>query len=351
MDLNSREKELYSRHLSLSQVGEKGQLRLKSAKLLLVGAGGLGGPIALYLAAAGVGDLKIIDHDRVALSNLQRQILFSTQDIGQFKAERAQEKLAALNPEIKVTAINERFSEQNARALIQDSDFVIDATDNFATRYLINDTCVAENKSFIFGAIYRFDAQVAVFHHKNGPCYRCLYPKSPPQEAISNCQEAGVLGVLPGTVGTLMATEALKLILEIGETLSESLLTYDSLRGEFLKRRLIRQPNCPSCGETKQQDEIERKFNLVQPGEPIENYFILDVRDELEFHARHLPAAKNIALGKLRERINEIPKQKDILLVCKSGKRSQRAAEILQDSGWSQLFNLQGGMDALNENF
>ncbi len=348
MKLNSSERERYSRHFSLPQVGESGQLKLKSAKVLIVGAGGLGCPIALYLAAAGVGQLCLMDHDRVALSNLQRQILFSVSDIGEFKAECAKRKLLALNPDIQVQAINEKLSPETGREWIKKFDFVIDGTDNFKSRYLINDFCVTENKPLIFGAISRFDAQIAVFHFRDGPCYRCLYPNAPPLEAVANCAEAGVLGVLPGTVGTLMATEALKIILEMGESLSSSILTYDALRSEISRRKLSRNLNCPSCGP----DPLKSKPNLqiqlpdIELGSNLDGFFILDVRSSQEYSERHLPAAKNIELRALKDHLTEIPKNQKILLVCKSGQRSQRAAEILQDFGYSQMFNLAGGMDA-----
>jgi molybdopterin/thiamine biosynthesis adenylyltransferase/rhodanese-related sulfurtransferase len=347
MKLDPVEMQRYSRHLSLPQVGESGQLMLKKAKVLIVGAGGLGCPVALYLAAAGVGHLCLVDHDRVDLSNLQRQILFSVLDIGELKAKCARRKLLDLNPNIRVDALNEKLDEINARHLIRQFDLVIDGTDNFKTRYLINDICVEENKPFVFGALSRFDAQLAVFHFREGPCYRCLYPIAPPLEAVANCADAGVLGVLPGTIGTLMATEAIKIILEIGEPISSMILTYDALRSEIFKRRLSRNPKCPTCAsERKKIPATEFHLSEVQPGSTISEYFILDVRSSEEFGEGHLPKAKNIELRELKNRIIEVPKNEKILLVCKSGQRSQRAAEILQGSGYGRLFNFAGGMDA-----
>ncbi len=352
MQFSIEEQERYQRHFSLSQVGIHGQIKLKSAQLLIVGAGGLGSPIALYLAAAGVGKITIIDDDIVSLSNLQRQILFSTLDIGRSKALVARERLELLNPNVKINALDKRFLKDNASELVRSHDFVIDGTDNFETRYLVNDTCVANGKSFIFGAVGRFDAQVSVFHFNDGPCYRCLYPKAPPLEAVSNCNEGGVLGVLPGTVGTLMANEALKLILGVGEVSSGTLLVYDSLRSEFQKRKFSRNLACTACGVNpileKDQSHFFPQLNLDQI-QLSKDLFIVDVRQEAEFLEKHLPSAVNIALPDLKSEISKIPRDKSILLVCKSGKRSQRAAEILSDFGFENLFQLQGGMSEIGD--
>ncbi len=355
MQFSDEEKERYVRHFSLSQVGEVGQLRLKSSRVLIIGAGGLGSPIALYLAAAGVGNLTIIDPDIVSLSNLQRQVLFSHDDIGSLKALSAKNNLLSLNPSIHVDAISEAFSKANGAELIRRHDLIIDGTDNFETRYLVNDLCVAENKAFIFGAIYRFDAQISVFHYKGGPCYRCLYPNAPPLEAVSNCSEAGVLGVLPGTVGTLMANEALKILLNIGEVTSGKLLIYDSLRTEIYKRKLNRNVDCMSCGEGPLRNVLadvllspKMQHLTLKEIENIEEFFILDVRQESEFKAKHLPYATNIALPELKEKSADIPRDQKLLLVCKSGKRSRRAGEILDELGFLNLFQLDGGMDKIS---
>ncbi len=347
MQFNLEENERYKRHFSLSQVGIQGQMKLKSAKVLIIGAGGLGSPIALYLAAAGVGCLTIIDHDRVSLSNLQRQILFSNGDIGASKADTAKERLKSLNPAIEIRAINEKFSDSNGADLVRTHDFVIDGTDNFETRYLVNDLCVREDKALIFGAIYRFDAQISVFHYQGGPCYRCLYPQAPPLEAVSSCSEAGVLGVLPGTVGTLMANEAFKIILQIGEIASGKLLIYDSLKSEIYKRKLAKNKDCPSCGDGVYQALTPTKLKSLTMNQikNIEDFFVVDVRQESEFQENHLPTARHFALPELKTQAEQIPREQNLLLVCKSGKRSARAYEILDSLGYQNLFQLEGGMD------
>ncbi len=344
----SEEQERYKRHFVLSQVGLEGQVKIKNAKILLIGAGGLGCPIAIYLAAAGIGELTVIDHDSISLSNLQRQILFHTQDLGKPKVEILKERLEAINPNVKLQAIHEKFAESNAIDLIREHDFVIDGTDNFEARYLVNDCCVQIGKSFVFGAIYRFDAQISVFNFEKGPCYRCLYPEAPPLEAVSNCSEVGVLGTLAGTVGTMMASEALKLVLGIGESLSGSILIFDSLRAEITKRKLNKRPDCSACG-THPRKLIKEKLRI----EDIEysqidletDFFIVDVRNQDEFEKFHLKEANHIPLSDLKKQILKIPRDQKLLLVCKSGKRSYRAAEILTESGYSSLYQLRGGMD------
>ena len=354
MQFSREEQERYQSHFSLSQVGPGGQTKLKAARVLIIGAGGLGNPIAIYLAAAGVGQITLVDHDLVSLSNLQRQILFTSSDVGLKKVSIAQERLQRLNPNIRVDIIAKAFSITNATELVRNHDLVIDGTDNFETRYLINDVCVSENKTFVFGAVGRFDAQVSVFHYQNGPCYRCLYPKPPPLEAVANCSEAGVLGVLPGTVGTFMANEALKLILGIGEILSGKLLVYDSLRSETQKRKFSRNLECTACGvnpvHVQTQAQVFRQMTFDQI-RSIEDFFVMDVRQPSEFFKNHLPTAINIALPEIKNKLSSLPRDLKILLVCKSGRRSQRAAEILTSFGFENLFQLVGGMDNLGDSY
>ncbi len=249
MDFSDEQIERYSRHIILPEVGGVGQAKLLEARVLMIGAGGLGSPAAYYLAAAGVGNLGIVDFDRVDLSNLQRQIIHNTERIGMLKTESAKKTIEALNPDVKVTVFNERISSQNIKILFENYDYIVDGTDNFATRYLINDACIMMGKTNIHGSIFRFEGQATIFKPKEGPCYRCLYPEPPPPGLVPNCQEGGVLGVLAGILGNIQAVETLKLILGIGEPIVGRLLIYDALKTEFRKLKLKRDENCPVCGD------------------------------------------------------------------------------------------------------
>ena len=351
--LSPTEKERYARHLAIPEVGESGQLNLKRARILLVGAGGLGAPIALYLAASGVGHLTIVDHDQVSLSNLQRQVLFTTSDVGQSKARLTKSRLNALNPEVEVQAVSEKLTTQNARELIKQHDLIIDGTDNFATRYLINDACLLEKKSFVFGAIFRFDAQVSLFGTPNGPCYRCLYPEAPGAEASPNCAEAGVLGVLPGTAGLLMATEATKYILKIGEPLAGKILQYDALSTTFYRIAVAKRDDCQSCGPKSLLKDLSRhesraseaSISAIDFRNRAAEAWILDVRNEDEFASGHWRHSHLIPLAQLATRIGEIPSDRDLIVVCQSGKRSARAVEILHAHGYTRASTVDGGLN------
>jgi adenylyltransferase/sulfurtransferase len=255
-DFTDEQIERYSRHIILPEVGGVGQRKMLDAHVLLIGAGGLGSPAAYYLAAAGIGHLGIVDFDTVDLSNLQRQIIHSTERIGMLKTESAKKTIAALNPDVKVTLFNERINSQNIRELFEGYDYIVDGSDNFATRFLINDACVLMNKVNIHGSIFRFEGQATVFDPKNGPCYRCLYPEPPPPGLVPNCQEGGVLGVLAGIIGNIQAVETLKLVLGIGESLAGKLLIYDALNTEFRKLKLKRDANCPVCGDSPTIKEL-----------------------------------------------------------------------------------------------
>ncbi len=352
MQFSQEENERYQRHFSLPQVGREGQAKLKRAKLLIVGAGGLGCPAALYLAAAGVGEISLVDFDQVKLSNLQRQILFSTDRLGSLKVDVAKSSLEQLNPSIKINAIPLKLTKSNAAELIEAHDFIIDGTDNFEARYLINDFCVANKKPLVFGAIYRFDGQVSVFNFEGGPCYRCLYPKAPLLEAVSNCSEAGVLGILPGIIGSLMANEALKLILGIGQIASGRVLLFDSLRSEFSKREFKSKIDCSGCGKAPhliQEDKPPIKELFIDKMSALSEYFVLDVRGPGEYKAKHLSGAFNISLAQLRSQLTQVPNEQNILVVCKSGKRSRRAAEILLDSGFQNVYQFAGGLDRISD--
>jgi molybdopterin/thiamine biosynthesis adenylyltransferase len=255
-DFTDEQIERYSRHIILPEVGGVGQRKMLDARVLMIGAGGLGSPAAYYLAAAGIGHLGIVDFDTVDLSNLQRQIIHSTERIGMLKTESAKKTIAALNPDVNVTVYNERISSQNIKELFEGYDYVVDGSDNFATRFLINDACVLMNKVNIHGSIFRFEGQATVFHPKNGPCYRCLYPEPPPPGLVPNCQEGGVLGVLAGIIGNIQAVETLKLVLGIGDSLAGKLLIYDALNTEFRKLKLKRDVNCPVCGDNPTIKEL-----------------------------------------------------------------------------------------------
>ena len=367
MRLNNDELQRYSRHLIMPEVTSEGQSRLKAARVLCIGAGGLGSPAALYLAAAGVGIIGIVDFDDVDLSNLQRQILHGTKDIGRGKLESARDRLHDINPQIELELHNCRFSSENAPQLVSRYDVIVDGSDNFPTRYLSNDVCVFARKPNVYGSVFRFEGQTTVFApHLGGPCYRCLFPEPPPPESVPNCAQAGVLGVLPGIIGMLQAIETLKLILGIGEVLVGRLLHFDALKVKFRELNLRRDPQCPVCGENQtifspidyeqfcgvgdegaipgmSPHELKRRMDT---GDPFE---LIDVREPFEFEIARIAGAKLIPLGEIAERLDELEREKPIIVHCHSGKRSAQAVRLLQQHGFAKIYNLEGGIDAWSE--
>lgn len=361
--MNPDQLERYSRHLLLPHVGRQGQERLLRGRVLLVGVGGLGSPAALYLAAAGVGTLGLVDADRVDLSNLQRQVLHETSSVGMSKLESARTRLHALNPDLNIELHEGRLTSANALDILGGYDVVVDGSDNFPTRYLTNDACVFLGKPNVYGALQHFDGQASVFWPAGGgACYRCLFPEPPPPGAVPTCAEAGVLGVLPGVIGTLQATEAVKLLLEIGEPLVGRLLLYDALAMEFRTVRLRRNPECPVCGDNPTVRDLvdyehfcggggkglevaevsARELREQLAGDPA--LPLLDVRNPDEFEAGHLPGAKLIPLGELQKRLGELEQLRGgrIVVYCKGGGRSARACELLREAGF-RVENLRGG--------
>ncbi len=359
----------YSRHLLIPEVGMAGQKSLKASSVLVVGAGGLGSPAAMYLAAAGVGRIGIVDFDRVDLTNLQRQLLHATQDIGRPKAESAKETLGNLNPQIRVQAFETHLTSENAFEILSGFDIILDGTDNFPTRYLINDACVLLGKPNVYGSVFRFDGQVSIFHPKEGgPCYRCLYPVPPPPGLVPSCAEGGVLGVLPGIIGSLQALETIKLIIGVGEVLLGKLLLFDALNMRFRELTLRKNPDCPVCGRhptirtlidyedfcgmVRQSDgsagteiTVEELKSRIDRGEDI---FLLDVREPQEYSICHL-GGHLIPRNELPNRLNELDSSKEIIVYCKSGNRSAQAIELLRQMGFKKLKNLAGGIDAWAE--
>ena len=358
----------YSRHLILPEVGMEGQQRLKAARVLCVGTGGLGSPLAFYLAAAGVGTLGLVDFDVVDASNLQRQIIHSTKDIGRKKLDSAEEKLLALNPALNVVKHETLLSSANALDILKDYDIVADGTDNFPTRYLVNDACVLLGKPNVYGSIFRFEGQASVFATENGPCYRCLYPEPPPPGLVPSCAEGGVLGILPGLVGLIQATEAIKLILCKGESLAGRLLLVDALNMKFRELKLRKNPECPVCGEhptvtelidyqqfcgivpeTKQEQALKNGIpqitvkELKQRLDAGEDVFVLDVREPYEYQIANI-GAKLIPQNDVPKRLDEIDRDREIVVQCRSGQRSQRIAEYLAQQGYPNVKNLAGGI-------
>jgi adenylyltransferase/sulfurtransferase len=360
----------YSRHLLIPEVGLAGQRKLKDASVLVIGTGGLGSPVGLYLAAAGVGRIGLVDYDVVDSSNLQRQVIHGTSAIGVLKVESARQRMLDLNPDIEVEAYNEPFTSENARRIVEGYDIIIDGTDNFPTRYLVNDVCVLMGKVNVYGSIYRFDGQVSVFDAQKGPCYRCLFPEPPPPGLVPSCAEGGVLGVLPGTVGTLQATEALKVILGIGEPLIGRLLLYNALDVSFETVKLRKNPNCKICGPNPEVTElIDYEAFCGVPGhdhdegavgsgwdiEPVElaerlktgqPLRLLDVREPHELEISHLEGATQIPLGQLASRLSELNSAEEMVVFCKAGTRSARALELLISAGFRRVKNLKGGINA-----
>jgi len=367
MQLSAEELQRYSRHLMMPEVTPDGQRCLKAARVLCIGAGGLGSPAALYLAAAGVGTIGIVDFDDVDLSNLQRQILHGTSDIGRSKLDSARDRLREVNPEIKIQLHKCRFSSENATELVARYDLIVDGSDNFPTRYLSNDVCVFARKPNVYGSVFRFEGQTTVFApHIGGPCYRCLFPEPPPPDTVPNCAEAGVLGVLPGLIGMLQAIEAIKLVVGIGEPLVGRLLHFDALKVKFRELNLRRDPQCPVCGENPtifspidyeqfcgtrparahdglaaiSVQELKRKMDGNGA------FTIVDVRERFEYEIARIEGSKLIQLGELPSRFGELPADGEIILVCKSGTRSAHAAELLRTAGFTRAYSLAGGIDA-----
>ena len=351
MKITTQELNRYNRHILLPEIGLEGQEKLKGAKVLVVGCGGLGCPVLQYLAAAGIGGLGIIDHDIVEESNLQRQILFSTEDTGKPKVLVAKDKLEKYNPFIKITTFNERLEVSNAIDIIGQFEIIVDCSDNFSTRYLVNDACVILGKPLVSGSIYKFEGQVTVFNYLNGPTYRCLYPNPPQQEIVSNCSETGVLGTLTGLTGTLMANEVIKIIIGMGNVLSGELLTFDLLSSRFQTFEYKLEPknkeitklspeyNTFCIGEIKEITPQELKDKLLR-NEPLQ---IIDVREPDEFLERNI-GGMLIPLGQLEKNMDKIKKDIPSVLVCRSGVRSMHAAKILQTHHYNNLYNLKGGL-------
>jgi sulfur-carrier protein adenylyltransferase/sulfurtransferase len=370
--LSNEELQRYSRHLILPEVGLAGQKKLKAAKVLMIGAGGLGSPLALYLAAVGIGQLGIVDFDRVDRTNLQRQVLHGTKDIGRPKLASAKDRLQDVNPNTQVETYEFALSSQNALALFRQYDLVVDGTDNFPTRYLVNDACVLTGKPNVYGSIFRFEGQASVFDGQHGPCYRCLYPEPPPPGLVPSCAEGGVLGILPGIIGVIQATEAVKLILGIGDSLIGRLLLFDALRMKFRELKLRKNPECSLCGNqptitelidyeqfcgvttttpTTKETTAVSEFNIT-PEELQQRLlagdrpFILDVRDPAEYQICRLEGATLIPLKQLPDRLGELSREQEMIVHCKLGGRSAKAVELLRNQGFSKIKNLVGGIDA-----
>ncbi len=372
-ELSTEELSRYARHLSLPEVGTEGQRKLKAARVLCVGTGGLGSPLAFYLAAAGIGTLGLVDFDVVDASNLQRQIIHSTNDIGRKKLDSAAEKLQALNPALNVVKHETMLSSANALDILKDYDIVADGTDNFPTRYLVNDACVLLGKPNVYGSIFRFEGQASVFATEDGPCYRCLYPEPPPPGLVPSCAEGGVLGILPGLVGVIQATEAIKLILGNGEPLIGRLLLVDSLAMRFRELKLRKNPECPVCGpnptvtklidyqqfcgiqpptqqETRLMNGIPQVtvHELKQRMDAGEDLLILDVREPYEYRIANIGGTL-IPMNDVPRRMDEIERHRDVVVQCLSGGRSQRVAEFLKQAGYEKVSNLAGGIRAWSE--
>jgi sulfur-carrier protein adenylyltransferase/sulfurtransferase len=364
-NLSNEEIRRYSRHLILPEFGMAGQRRLKEGSVLLIGAGGLGSPLALYLAAAGVGHIGLVDFDVVDESNLQRQIAHGTSTIGVRKTESAKRRLNDLNPNVEVTTYEEQVTSENAFELMRPYDVIVDGTDNFPTRYLTNDASVMLGKPNVYGSIFRFEGQATVFYPKEGgPCYRCLYPEPPPPGLVPSCAEGGVLGVLPGVIGTIQATEAIKLLAGIGETLVNRLMLYDALSMRFRELKLRRNPNCPVCGDHPTVTELidyDMFCGITPEPETFTSHeitpaevntwlhsddppFLLDVREPNEWEIGHLPDATRISVNELQGRLNELDTAREMVVYCRSGARSGRAVDMLRAAGFRKVKNMTGGI-------
>ena len=361
----------YSRHLIIPEVGIEGQQKLKAAKVLLIGAGGLGAPLGLYLAAAGVGRIGLVDFDVVDFTNLQRQVIHSTKDVGRNKIDSAAEKMQGINPNLQIVKHEVALSSENALDILKDYDIVVDGTDNFPTRYLVNDACVLLGKPNVYGSIFRFEGQATIFATEGGPCYRCLYPEPPPPGLVPSCAEGGVLGILPGTIGLIQATEAVKLILGIGEPLIGRLLLYDALGMKFRELKLRKNPDCPICGEHRTITKLidyhqfcgvpspkdaapvqETKMNegeidvveLKQKMDRGDKFTLIDVREPHEYKICSIPGARLIPLGEFPQHVGEFSPEDDIVIHCRSGMRSAKACNVLRAAGFQHVRNVVGGI-------
>ena len=365
VELSNEEILRYGRHLIMPEVGVEGQKRLKAARVLLIGTGGLGSPLGMYLAAAGVGTLGLVDFDVVDYSNLQRQIIHGTRDVGRPKLHSARDRIMDSNPHTRVELHEAMLSSENALEIVREYDMVIDGTDNFPTRYLVNDACVLTGKPNVYGSIFRFEGQASVFWAEKGPCYRCLYPEPPPPGMVPSCAEGGVLGILPGIIGTLQANEAVKLIMGIGEPMIGRLLLFDALRMKFRELKLRKDPECPICGENPTVRELidyEVFCGIPQEPEPVASVdsdieprvlaerlksgdrpFLLDVRNPEEWAITRLEGATLIPLPELEQRYPELPVDQEIVVYCRVGGRSAKAAQFLREKGYRNVRNLPGG--------
>jgi adenylyltransferase/sulfurtransferase len=361
----------YSRHLILPEIGMEGQLKLKQAKVLLVGAGGLGAPLGLYLAAAGVGRIGLVDFDVVDLTNLQRQVIHSTADVGRKKLDSASESMQGINPNVAIDRFDTALTSENALGILKDYDIVLDGTDNFPTRYLVNDACVLLGKPNVYGSIFRFEGQASVFAYRGGPCYRCLYPEPPPPGLVPSCAEGGVLGILPGLIGLVQATEAVKLIVGIGEPLVGRLLLYDALAMRFRELKLRRDPECPVCGDhptVRQLIDYQQFCGVPRGGEAPaakegqmdvtelkakidrgDRFTLVDVREPHEYRIGRIPGSILIPLGELSKRVGELDGAAEVVVHCKSGGRSAKAVEFLKKAGFGNVSNLTGGILAWSD--
>jgi len=369
--LSNEEVARYSRHLMLPEVGMEGQLKLKQSKVALIGAGGLGAPLGLYLAAAGVGRIGIVDFDVVDASNLQRQVIHGTKDIGRKKLDSAADRMLDINPNLKIDKFDTGLTSENALEILKDYDVVVDGTDNFPTRYLVNDACVLLKKPNVYGSIFRFEGQATVFAYEDGPCYRCLYPEPPPPGLVPSCAEGGVLGILPGMIGVIQATETVKLILGVGETLKNRLLLYDALTMRFRELKLRRDRNCPVCGDRPTVTKLidYQEFCGIRPPvsppaatdgviDPTEvkakldrgdRFILIDVREPYEYQIARIPGAQLIPLGDLPKRLKELDTEAEIVAHCKSGARSQKAVDLLKQNGFHKARNMTGGILAWSD--
>ena len=377
--LNKDEILRYSRHLILPEVGMEGQLKLKNAKVLMVGAGGLGAPLGLYLAASGVGRIGVVDFDVVDYTNLQRQVIHGTKDVGRKKLDSAADSMLDINPYMTVDKFDTAITSENALDIIKDYDMVVDGTDNFPTRYLINDACVLLKKPNVYGSIFRFEGQATIFAYPGGPCYRCLYPEPPPPGLVPSCAEGGVLGILPGTIGLIQATEAVKLILGVGETLVGRLLLYDALAMRFRELKLRRNVECPVCGDHPSIHELidyHQFCGVPNPAEvtPVaeqqagymsdteidavalkarldrgDKFQFIDVREPNEYQIASIPGAKLIPLGDVPKRVGELDPNTEVIVHCKMGGRSAKACDFLRQSGFKNVKNMLGGITAWSD--
>lgn len=367
--LTSEELRRYSRHLLMPEIGLEGQKKLKAARVLLIGAGGLGSPAGLYLAAAGVGQIGIVDYDTVELSNLQRQVIHSTTNLGELKAVSAQRRMLDINPDIQVTIYPEPFTSANAEKIAADYDIILDGSDNFPTRYLVNDLCVLTGKPFVYGAVYRFEGQASVFDAHVGPCYRCIFPQPPPPELTQSCSDVGVAGVMPGMIGMIQATEVIKLILGVGEPLVGRLMLIDALDFSVQTVTLEKNPRCPVCGANPTIHELIDYAEFcgvplpghvpeaaagpeITPGELAawlkndESFRLVDVRNPVELQISGLPGADLVPYDGIPRALDKFAKDEKIVLFCRTGVRSARAQRIMINAGFQQVYNLKGGINA-----